>query len=70
MILGGIAIFTAIDGIVVAVHVSGKLGTFSTWWIELALVPFVLVSVPILAACWRRWGERGGEPTIASAAVT
>ena len=27
------------------------------WWVELAILPFALVSIPILIWCYRRWGE-------------
>jgi hypothetical protein len=55
MIVWGFVIFTLLDGIAGAVHVSGKLGTLSPWWIELALLPFALVSVPILRWCYKKY---------------
>jgi hypothetical protein len=55
MIVWGFVIFTSLDGIAGAVHVSGKLGTFSPWWIELALLPFALVSIPILRWCYQKY---------------
>jgi hypothetical protein len=55
MIVWGFVLFTSLDGIAGAVHVSGKLGTFSPWWIELALLPFALVSVPILRWCYKKY---------------
>jgi hypothetical protein len=58
MVFWGFAIFTLLDGIAGAAHVSGKLGTFSVWWIELAILPLALVNVPILRWCWRRGGDR------------
>ncbi len=61
MVFWGFAIFTLLDGIAGAAHVSGKLGTFSVWWIELAILPFGLVSIEILARCYRRWGEPPGD---------
>ena len=57
MIFWGFFIFTAIDGIATAVHISGRLGTFSMWWIELALLPAAIVSIPILHWCYRHWGS-------------
>jgi hypothetical protein len=57
MILAGFAIFTAVDAVAGAAHISGKLGTFSVWWIELAILPLALVSIPILQWCYRRWGS-------------
>lgn len=61
MILGGFAIFTAIDGLAGATQASGKMGTFSPWWIELAVLPFAAISVPILRWCYRNWREPTGE---------
>jgi len=61
MVFWGFVIFTSIDGIASAVLVSGKMGTFSIWWIELTLLPFALVSIEILAWCYRRWGKPRGD---------
>ena len=55
MIVWGFVLFTLLDGIAGGVHVSGKLGTFSPWWVELALLPFALVSVPILRWCYKKY---------------
>jgi hypothetical protein len=62
MIFWGFALFTAIDAIAGAAHVSEKLETFSVWWIELAILPIALVSGAVLKACYRRWNERGADP--------
>lgn len=58
MILGGFFIFTLLDGVAGAVHVSGKMGAFSMWWVELALLPFALISIPIIRWCWKQYGEK------------
>ncbi len=66
MVFWGFLIFTLIDSIAGAAHVSGKLGTFSMWWIEFAILPVALVSIPILRWCCKRWprpGECADEPT-------
>ncbi len=55
MVVWGFVLFTSLDGIAGAAHVSGKLGAFSPWWIELALLPFALVSVPILSWCYKKY---------------
>jgi hypothetical protein len=55
MIVWGFVIFTLLDGIAGAVLVSGKAGTLSPWWIELVLLPFALVSIPILRWCWKKY---------------
>ncbi|MFZ5833692.1 MAG: hypothetical protein ACOY3P_26700 [Planctomycetota bacterium] len=37
------------------VHLSGLLGRISTSWIELAIAPAALVSIPLLLWCVRNW---------------
>jgi hypothetical protein len=49
--LGG----SILDGIATAAHLSGKLGSFSMWWIELAILPMALLSIPILRWCYAIW---------------
>ena len=66
MVFWGFLIFTLIDSIAGAAHVSGRLGTFSMWWIEVAILPVALVSIPILRWCCKRWphpGECATGPT-------
>ena len=48
MVFWGFWIFALLDSIAGAAQLSERLGTFSLWWIELAILPFALVSVPIL----------------------
>lgn len=55
MVISGFLIFTTIDGIAGAAHLSGIIGKISMWWIELALLPFALVCIPILCWCFRRY---------------
>jgi uncharacterized membrane protein YhfC len=57
MIIGGIVIFTLLDSVTGVVHISGKLVSLNMWWVELALLPFGLVSLPILRWCSVRWGQ-------------
>jgi hypothetical protein len=59
MVFWGFVIFTYIDSVATAAHLTGKLGTFSMWWIEFALAPAALISIPILWWCYSRWGEFG-----------
>ncbi len=59
MIFWGFLIFTLLDGVAGAAHVSGKLGAISTWWIELAILPLAVVSIPIIRSCYAQWGEVG-----------
>jgi uncharacterized membrane protein YhfC len=51
----GFLIMTAIDSIAGYVHLSEQVGKMNTWWIELAIAPAALVSIPILAWCVRNW---------------
>ncbi len=67
MILWGFIIFTLLDGVAGAAHVSGKIGHISMWWIELAILPFALVSIPILRWCYTRWRKQ--EDDMAEPAV-
>ncbi len=57
MIIGGIVIFTLLDSVAGAVHISGKLGFLNMWWVELALLPFGVVSLPVLRWCSVCWGQ-------------
>lgn len=61
MIVWGFLLFTLLDGVAGGVHVSLKLGEISMWWVELAFVPFALISVPILRGCYATWGKREGD---------
>lgn len=57
MVFCGFLIFTLLDGVAGAVHVAGNLGTYSLWWIELGLLPFAIISIPILKWCASRWPD-------------
>jgi hypothetical protein len=61
MVVCGFVIFTGIDGIAGAVHVSGTMESWSVWWIELALSPFAFVSIPILRWCYKASWPEGKE---------
>ena len=58
MVFWGFLIFTLLDSVAGAAHVSGKIGTISMWWVELAILPFALVSIPVLRWCYVTWRER------------
>lgn len=64
LVFWGFLIFTLLDGIAGGVHVAGLVGKTSMWWVELALVPFAVVSVFVLIWCYRRWGESSMQPTV------
>ncbi|MBN1254572.1 MAG: YhfC family intramembrane metalloprotease [Deltaproteobacteria bacterium] len=57
MVFWGFLIFTLLDGVAGAAHISGKIGTISMWWIELAILPFALISIPILRWCYASWNK-------------
>jgi len=57
LVLYGFLLFTFLDGVAGAAHIGGWVGSISIWWIELAVLPFGLVSVPILRWCHTRWDE-------------
>ncbi len=61
LIVWGFLLFTLLDGVAGGVHVAGLMGKISIWWIELAILPFAVVSLPILIWCHRRWPEAGHE---------
>ena len=64
LVLWGFLIFTSLDGVAGGVHVAELVGKISVWWIELAILPFALVSIPILNWCYRRWPkEKSDAPT-------
>ncbi len=69
MVFWGFLIFTLLDGIAGAVHVSGKIGQISMWWIELAILPLALVSIPILRWCYMNWRKQDDNRTGSQASV-
>jgi uncharacterized membrane protein YhfC len=56
--LWGFLLFTLTDGLAGAFLVTGSHKSQSVWWIELALLPGALVSIPTLQWCYRRWPGR------------
>jgi len=59
MVWGGLAIFTAVDGIAGgAIVFRMKHAGFSAWWIELAIAPLAVLGVFILRWCYRQWPNR------------
>jgi hypothetical protein len=59
LIAAGFLLFTAVDGLAGAGHLSGTIGSVSMWWVELVLSVFGLVSLPLLVMLMRRYGEAG-----------
>jgi len=68
LVLWGFLLFALLDGIAGGAHVSGMLGKVSMWWIELAILPVALVSIPILKWCRVEW-NRGGNDGLESEAA-
>lgn len=54
----GFLLITGIDTIAGYAHLSGILSTHSTWWIELAILPFAIISIPVIKWCIRHWPEQ------------
>jgi hypothetical protein len=56
MVLSGFAIFTVVDGIAgAAIVFKNTHPNLSPWWLELAIVPWAVLSVFILRWCYHRW---------------
>jgi uncharacterized membrane protein YhfC len=55
MVVSGFLIFTFADTVAGGAHLSGAMTTISIWWVELALLPVAIVSVPILRWCFAHW---------------
>ena len=59
----GFLLLTAVDAIAGFVLVSGLVDRVSMWWVELAIAPFAVASVPIIRSCTRHWpAETSAEP--------
>lgn len=54
----GFLIMTAIDAIAGYAHLAGYVNAVSTWFIELALLPFAIVSIPIIKWCIKNWENK------------
>ncbi|MBM3859275.1 MAG: DUF4019 domain-containing protein [Verrucomicrobia bacterium] len=54
LVAWGVLIFALLDSVAGAFHVSGQMGKASLWWVELALLPFGVLSLVILNWCFRR----------------
>jgi hypothetical protein len=59
--VSGFLILTAIDTVAGYAHLAGLMGKLSIWWIESAILPAALASVPITAWCIRRWPQSTWE---------
>ena len=54
----GFLIMSTIDSVAGYVHLAGLMGKISVWWIELALAPAAILSIPIIAWCIRNWQDK------------
>jgi uncharacterized membrane protein YhfC len=52
---GGFLLLSAVDGVAMYLHVTGKVGTTSPWVMEAMLAPLGFVSIPITIWCIRNW---------------
>ncbi len=64
----GFLILTGIDTIAGYVHLAELAGSANLWWVELALLPFALLSVATVRRCVRGWPrvEEAAEPSEAT----
>ncbi len=53
--VAGFLLMTAVDAVAGFAILSGMVGRVNPWWIELAIAPFAVVSIPIVAWCVRNW---------------
>jgi uncharacterized membrane protein YhfC len=59
----GFLLMTVLDGVAGVAYLTGAVTFRSVWWIELAILPFGIISVPILRWCLRQWpAEPVAEP--------
>ncbi|MCX7427734.1 MAG: YhfC family glutamic-type intramembrane protease [Planctomycetia bacterium] len=65
--VAGFLIMTAIDAVAGYVYLAGLMGKISVWWIELAIAPAALLSIPILVWCIRNWPDRQPAAPVAAA---
>ena len=61
MIFWGFLIFALLDSVGGAALATGKMGKISTWWTDLAILPFALISIAILRWCHRRRSGTGAS---------
>jgi len=57
MIVAGSAIFMYIDGVVTAYWATNNPAAISFWWVELAILPAAIISIPVLLWCHSKWGS-------------
>jgi hypothetical protein len=58
----GFALLTAIDAVAGYYLLSGQSLTVSAWWLELAIAPAAVISIPVVRWCLWRWNAPGAAP--------
>lgn len=53
--VAGFLLMTGVDTVAGYAILSGIMGQVNTWWIELAVAPFAVASIPIIVWCVRHW---------------
>jgi uncharacterized membrane protein YhfC len=53
----GFLLMTGLDSVAGFAHLAGFIGTVNMWWVELAIAPFAIASIPIIGWCIRSWPE-------------
>jgi uncharacterized membrane protein YhfC len=51
----GFLILTAIDAIAGYFHLAALVNQISTWWVEFLLLPFAVISIPVIRWCFKNW---------------
>ena len=62
----GFVLMTVLDGIAGLFLLSGQVTKIPVWWIELAIVPAAVVSVPIIRWCVTHWPAPAAPPQAAA----
>jgi uncharacterized membrane protein YhfC len=57
----GFLLMTMLDALAGYFHLAGLLNKVSTWWVELLLVPFAIISILIIKWILKRWQDTDSE---------
>lgn len=61
-VVAGFLLMSAVDAVAGFAILSGMVGQVNPWWIELAIAPFAVASIPIVVWCVRHWPGGGATP--------
>ena len=53
--VAGFLVMTYVDSVAGYIHLTGLADKISAWWVELALAPAAVLSIPVIVWCIRRW---------------